>query len=102
MNNLKKLLGLQNLWNETKGDAAICIAVLDGPVDLNHTCFDGANVSEVETIAQTKPGLDPASQHGTHVSSIIFGQHNSEVLGISPNCRGLIVPVYTSTKINLQ
>lgn len=35
-----------------------------------------------------------ASQHGTHVASIIFGQHGSPVRGIAPNCRGLIVPVF--------
>jgi cyanobactin maturation PatA/PatG family protease len=36
-----------------------------------------------------------ASQHGTHVASVIFGQHDSPVPGIAPNCRGLIVPVFT-------
>lgn len=36
-----------------------------------------------------------ASQHGTHVTSIIFGQHDSPVRGIAPHCRGLIVPVFT-------
>jgi len=35
-----------------------------------------------------------AAQHGTHVASIIFGQHGSEVQGIAPKCQGLIVPVF--------
>jgi cyanobactin maturation PatA/PatG family protease len=35
------------------------------------------------------------SGHGTHVASIIFGQHNSsELRGIAPQCRGLIVPIF--------
>lgn len=97
MNNISELSGLQGLWSETKGDAAVCIAILDGPVDLSHACFEGANIGEIETIAKSPVGLDPASQHGTHVSSVIFAQHDSEVLGIAPQCRGLIVPIYTST-----
>jgi len=36
-----------------------------------------------------------ASQHGTHVASVIFGQHDSPIRGISPNCRGLIIPVFS-------
>ena len=97
MSNISELPGLQELWSETKGDAAVCIAMLDGPVDLSHACFDGANITEVETIAKSPAGLDSASQHGTHVSSVIFAQHDSEILGIAPQCRGLIVPIYTSS-----
>src|SRR5439155_26143086 len=35
-----------------------------------------------------------ATQHGTHVASVIFGQGNGSVRGIAPNCRGLVVPVF--------
>jgi cyanobactin maturation PatA/PatG family protease len=35
------------------------------------------------------------STHGTHVTSIIFGQHSSSIPGIAPRCRGLIIPVFT-------
>jgi cyanobactin maturation PatA/PatG family protease len=88
--------GLQRLWDETQGDAEICIAILDGPVDLRHPCFEGSQMSEAPTIAQSPAGDDPASQHGTHVASIIFGQHHSAILGIAPKCRGIIVPIYSS------
>src|SRR5437764_962139 len=30
---------------QTLGDERICIAVLDGPVDLAHPCFDGAKLT---------------------------------------------------------
>lgn len=36
----------------------------------------------------------PASQHGTHIASVIFGQHDGPIKGIAPRCRGLIVPVF--------
>ena len=35
------------------------------------------------------------STHGTHVTSIIFGQHGTSVPGIAPRCRGLIIPVFS-------
>jgi cyanobactin maturation PatA/PatG family protease len=87
--------GLQELWSETTGDSRICIAILDGPVDLAHPCFFGAPLAEVETLVLNAAGDDLASEHGTHVASVIFGQHGGPVAGIAPGCRGLILPIYT-------
>ncbi|NET05873.1 MAG: PatA/PatG family cyanobactin maturation protease [Symploca sp. SIO2B6] len=44
------------------------------------------------------PGIadqGPASRHGTHIASVIFGQHGGSITGIAPGCRGLIVPVFS-------
>jgi cyanobactin maturation PatA/PatG family protease len=87
--------GLRELWSETTGDPRICVAVLDGPIDLSHPCFGGAQLGQVETLIPNEAGDDLASAHGTHVASVIFGQHGSPVTGIAPGCRGLIVPVYS-------
>ena len=86
--------GLDLLWEKTVGDPSICIAVLDGPVDQSHPCFDGAHFTSVETLVSGVAGPGPASQHGTHITSVIFGQHGGPVYGIAPGCRGLIVPVF--------
>ena len=72
----------------------ICVAVLDGPVDLSHPCFAGANVRRLDTLVQDPAGQGPMSVHGTHVTSLIFGQPGSPVTGIAPRCRGLIAPVF--------
>jgi len=87
-------LQLKSLWNESRGSPNICIAVLDGPVDSSHSCFDGATLTPLPTLVSGAADRGSASQHGTHVTSIIFGQHDSPVLGIAPHCRGLIVPVF--------
>lgn len=42
------------------------------------------------------------SLHGTHVTSIIFGQPDSPVTGIAPKCKGLIVPVFHDDRLNLS
>jgi cyanobactin maturation PatA/PatG family protease len=34
------------------------------------------------------------SAHGTHITSLIFGQPGGPVRGIAPRCRGLILPVF--------
>ena len=93
--NISDLLNLDVLWNETLGDPDICIAVLDGPVDLSHTCFKGSTLTEIKTLVSGTSSANYALQHGTHVTSIIFGQHGSSVRGIAPQCRGLIVPVFS-------
>jgi cyanobactin maturation PatA/PatG family protease len=77
------------------GDERIRIAVLDGPVDLDHPCFAGALLSVVETQAGNA-GDDTALAHGTHVASIIFGQPGSLIAGIAPRCSGLIVPIFSA------
>lgn len=86
------------LWDESLGIHDVCVAILDGPVDLTHTCFNGANLTQLSTLVSGVADQGYASQHGTHVASIIFGQHNGPVQGIAPNCRGLIVPVFTDGK----
>ena len=89
-----KLSDLRSLWNLTVGDPRICIAVLDGPVDQSHSCFQNAELSQLTTLTSGVANQGIATQHGTHVASIILGQHSSSVQGIAPNCRGLIVPIF--------
>lgn len=87
--------GLQELWAETQGDPRICIAILDGPVDLSHPSLVGARLKRVETVVSCTADRGPALRHGTHIASVIFGQHDGPIKGIAPLCRGLIVPVFT-------
>jgi len=102
--NLTDLLpGLTSLWSESTGSPGICIAVLDGPVDLSHPCFSGAQLYTRELLVPCVADAGPASGHGTHVASIIFGQHSGPVRGLVPRCRGLIIPVFsTSSEGNTQ
>lgn len=90
-----KLPQLKSLWDESVGAPSICVAVLDGPVDQSHPCLGGANLTQLPTLVSGVTDRGSASQHGTHVASVIFGQHDSPVRGIAPHCRGLIVPVFT-------
>ena len=82
------------IMEQTEGDANICIAVLDGPVDLNHPCFNKAKITKIETLVSDVAERGPSAYHGTHVASLIFGQPGSSIHGISPGCRGLVIPVF--------
>jgi cyanobactin maturation PatA/PatG family protease len=87
---------IQKLWNLTQGDSQICVAILDGLVDQSHDCLNAANLTRLPTLIQGEATANGSmSGHGSHVASIIFGQHNSsELRGIAPQCRGLIVPIF--------
>ena len=84
----------KEILQRTAGDAEICIAVLDGPVDLTHPCFNKAKITKLETLVSDLSDEGPSAHHGTHVASLIFGQHATPIHGISPGCRGLIIPVF--------
>ncbi|MDQ0474811.1 PatA/PatG family cyanobactin maturation protease [Labrys wisconsinensis] len=83
-----------------KGDARICIAILDGPTDLSHPCFAGAKITELTSLIECGDLNGPATQHGTHVSSIIFGQPSTLINGIAPSCRGLSIPIFSDEMHN--
>jgi len=71
----------------------VTVAVLDGPVDLAHPCFEGAGL--VLPLGQPTPDpASPATQHGTHVASLLFGRPGSAVEGLAAGCRALIVPIF--------
>jgi cyanobactin maturation PatA/PatG family protease len=83
-----------------RGSPDICIAILDGIVDIAHPCFDGANLTRLDTLVQGESSVSGSmSAHGTHVASIIFGQPGSDVEGIAPLCKGLIVPVFADDRL---
>ncbi len=52
--------GLKKLWTETRGDPKICVAVLDGIVDQNHPCFDGADLTRLPSLVSGE-----ANQNGS-------------------------------------
>ena len=102
MEDVTTIPGLQALWAKTRGHADIVVAVLDGVVDQTHPCFAGAALTRLPTLVQDEVRLQGVmSTHGTHVASVLFGQHGSPVWGIAPQCRGLLVPIFTDDRRRL-
>ena len=97
MPELAAIPGLRDLWRLTRGDPRVCVAVLDGPADLDHPCLRGANVRRLPSywLDPTADVDDRAVDHATHVCSVLFSPHDTKVQGIAPGCRGLSVPIQT-------
>jgi subtilisin family serine protease len=93
---IEQLPGLKELWAETLGDPRVCIALLDGPVDRSHPSLVAANITDVELLAPNVVDRASATQHGTHIASVIFGQASGRVPGIAPQCRGISIPIFTT------
>jgi len=85
--------GLKELWRKTLGSKDVCIAFLDGPADHKHTCLYQADI-KISPVGMEDQSDFILSQHGTHVLSIVFGNHQSRIKGVAPNCRGLLIPIY--------
>jgi len=91
--------GLTALWNITKGDSRVTIAVIDGPVDTSHPCFAGVSLQilnlkgRATVVCRSK--AQGSCNHGTQIASLLFAQHGcGPVWGIAPGCRGLIIPIF--------
>ena len=83
---------------KTLGHPDICIAVIDSRADLAHPCFAGAQLQEVMPVWLRSVMGPSGASHGTHVTSVIFGQPGGPVEGIAPLCRGIVIPVYGETE----
>jgi cyanobactin maturation PatA/PatG family protease len=100
--NVLTIPGLKELQKQTKGAAEITVAILDGVVDTDHPCFNGADLTRLPTLVQHQATAGQMSTHGTHIASLIFAQPNSDIPGIAPNCRGLLVPVFSEDNRKLS
>ncbi|MEA2138576.1 MAG: hypothetical protein QOG56_1726, partial [Solirubrobacteraceae bacterium] len=90
--------GIAGLWAQTLGDARICVAVIDGPVDTGHPAFDGASLARAEGAWPEERCDGPLGRHGTAVASVIFGQHHGPVPGVAPGCRGISSPAFSDLR----
>ncbi len=95
---IAQLPGMRELWERTRGDPRVRVAVLDGPVDRKHSCFRGAKLTQLPGPMPVTPGGGKMAAHGTHVASLIFGQPDSAVLGVAPGSHGLLACIYADAE----
>jgi subtilisin family serine protease len=91
---------LKSIWRESTGESEIMVAIIDGPADLSHPCFEGADINQLDAMGSRDAKIAQLTQNGTAAASIIFGHHASSVPGVSPGCRGLIVPVFSEDSLS--
>jgi len=59
MPDLNAIPGITALRSHTQGDPRIKIAVLDGPIDLDRACFQGANITRLDPYWSEESPIDP-------------------------------------------
>lgn len=79
-------------------DPLVCIALLDGPVDLSHACLRSANLTNLDARPTTCSVQGAATRHGTQIASVIWGQLDSVIAGVSPQCRGVSLPIFSNAE----
>lgn len=80
------------------GDNSMVVAILDGPADIFHPVLKDAFIECINPFDYPVQIGMPATDHGTQIASIIFGQADSDFEGLAPKCRGVLIPVYKDSE----
>lgn len=103
MANFLEIRGMPELRSKTLGNPKIKIAIIDGGIDLKHSCFKGANIRLNTSYWVSKENLDKKQEaqgklHGTFIASVLLGQIGTIVEGISPQCKGEFIEFSMSSE----
>jgi subtilisin family serine protease len=96
------LVGLPALMARTSGRPEISIALIDGPVALDHPDLAAENIREVsgDLPAACADAGDAACAHGTFVAGILLARRGSPAPAICPGCSLLVRPIFAEAPIN--
>jgi subtilisin family serine protease len=90
------LVKLPPLMQRTSGRPEIRVALIDGPVALDHPDLAGRNVQEVtgKTAAVCSRANSVACMHGTFVAGMLSAKRGSVAPAICPGCTLLVRPIF--------
>ncbi|MEV6909314.1 S8 family serine peptidase [Amycolatopsis sp. NPDC051071] len=93
MTALRDIPGVSELWRESPGHPDVVVGVLDGRPDLGHPALRGADIEVLEPRwLGSARDAGPPVEHGTFITAVLFGRHDSATPGFVPRCRGVVVP----------
>jgi subtilisin family serine protease len=93
------LVGLSALMERNQGRPEVLVALVDGPVSLNHPDFGAANIREIPGKlkgACTRSDA-VACTHATFVAGILIARRDSVAPAICPQCTLLVRPIFAET-----
>jgi subtilisin family serine protease len=90
------LVKLTPLMQRTSGRPEIRVALIDGPVALDHPDLAGRNVQEVtgKTTVACSRASSVACMHGTFVAGMLSAKRGSVAPAICPSCTLLVRPIF--------
>jgi hypothetical protein len=86
--------GLSELMQESSGSSSVCIAVIDGPVDLQHPAFVNIDVHRSSSAHTCGRPQSKGCQHGTAVLGVLAAARGSGAPALCPGCSFMIQPVF--------
>lgn len=89
------LVGLAGLMRLTEGRKEVRVAVIDGPVAVNHPELPAENVHLLPPGRGCTKDSSAACLHGTFVAGMLFARRSSAAPGICPKCTLLVRPIFT-------
>lgn len=90
--------GLLEIYQKTEGKTDFKIALIDGPIAREHSCFDTARIQQMPQTIFDTPNSSVV-RHATFIASMLVGR-GSKVLGLCPDCTLVSVPVVSEKMIN--
>jgi subtilisin family serine protease len=93
------LVNLGQLMSRTEGRPEIVVALIDGPVAINHPDLAGAKIREIPgklegTCLQSD---DQACVHATSVAGVLSARRGSAAPAVCPGCTLLIRPIFSES-----
>jgi subtilisin family serine protease len=91
------LTKIQNLMNVSKGDPSIKIALIDGPVYINHPAFENSIIKDVKEsqLVGCSYANSIACIHGTFIAGILCAKRGVSAPAICPECTLLLRPIFS-------
>ncbi len=91
-----KNLGMDKVWEKTKGDTSVIICVIDDGFDLTHKDYP-KRIFKPYNVLDKSSNVNASAErnHGTHVAGTIFAVHDNNfgTAGIAPNCTFMPVQI---------
>jgi len=95
-------VGLRSLMQKTEGSPGVTVAVIDGPVALDHPDLPRERIREVvgRSPAACMEAGSVACVHGTFVLGILAAKRGSMAPAICPGCTFLVRPIFSESTSN--
>jgi serine protease len=94
-------LGMEALWEVSRGEPSVRVAVIDSGIDLTHPDLAPAFVEPYDALDDDddpapvcrEPGTAACDSHGTSVSGVVLarGNNGAGIVGLCPECT--LVPI---------
>lgn len=95
-----ELVRLHGLMGLTRGRADVVVALLDGPVSLDHPDLATGNVQTLgEFTAAWRHSWTESSRHGSSVAGVLAARRGAKAPAIAPDCTLLVRPVFLEASL---